>query len=147
MSETVVTLEVWYNQEPDNDYSEGEPAILVTTPEELDALIARVQTDTKDVAVPSMVECSVAGDPKQGVFDMGVGVEKSFVIFMAPDAVRTQGGSTPGEYVAYDYMAHVREIPADCEVPMDEVRRVAGEFLSTGKVPAGLTPTAPAPEN
>lgn len=138
----MVTLEVWYNQEPDNDYSEGDPAIIIETPEELDALIARVQADTKGVAVPSMVECSVAGDPKRGVFDMGIGQEKGFVMFMTPEPVQTQGDGEPGEYVIYDYMAHVREIPANYEVPMDEVCRVAHEFLTTGRVPAGLVSSA-----
>lgn len=134
----MVTLEVWYDQEPDNDYSEGDPAIIIETPEELDVLIARVQADTKDARVPSMVECAVAGDPKRGVFDMGIGQEKGFVMFMTPEPVQTQGDGDPGQYVVYDYMAHVREIPASYEVPMDEVRLVAREFLITGKVPADL---------
>ncbi|UOZ08260.1 Imm1 family immunity protein [Amycolatopsis sp. WQ 127309] len=134
----MVTLEVWYNQEPDNDYADGDPAILVSSAAELDALIAQVQADTKDVPVPSMVECSVAGDPKQGVFDMGIGQDRGFVVFMTPEAVQTQGDGDPAEYVTYDYMAHVREIPAGCEVAMDEVRRVARHFLETGSVPAGL---------
>lgn len=134
----MVTLEVWYNQEPDNDYAEGDPAILVTTADELDALIAQVQADTRGVAVPSMVECSVAGDPKRGVFDMGIGQEKGFVSFMTPEAAQTRGEGDAHEYVVYDYMAHVREIPAGYEVPMAEVRRVAHEFLKTGKIPGGL---------
>ncbi|WP_158605588.1 Imm1 family immunity protein [Amycolatopsis panacis] len=136
----MVTLEVWYNQEPDNDYSEGDPAIVIETPEELDALIARVQADTKDVAVPSMVECSVVGDPQRGVFDMGIGQATGFVMFMTSEPAQTHSDGNSGEYVVYDYMAHVREIPASYEVPMDEVRRVAREFLATGTVPTGLTP-------
>ncbi|MEA5366445.1 hypothetical protein VA596_43425 [Amycolatopsis sp., V23-08] len=39
----MVTLEVWYDQEPENDYAEGEPAILVSSSGDLDQLIARVQ--------------------------------------------------------------------------------------------------------
>ncbi|WET78191.1 Imm1 family immunity protein [Amycolatopsis sp. QT-25] len=134
----MVTLEVWYNQEPDNDYAEGDPAIIINTPEELDALITQVQSDTKGLLVPSMINCAIAGDPKQGVFDMGIGQEKGFLMFMTPRAAQTQGDGPVDEYVVYDYMGHVREIPASCEIPMEKLRPLARKYLLGGNLPEEL---------
>jgi hypothetical protein len=131
----VVTLEVWYNQEPDNDYAEGDPPILVSTAAELDALIAQVQADTKGLPVPSMVECSVQGDPRRGVFDMGIGQETGFVMFMTPRSAHTVGDASLTGNVVYDYMGNVSEIPAIYEVPMVEARRAAVAFLEREELP------------
>jgi Immunity protein Imm1 len=134
----VVTLEVWYNQEPENDYSEGGPAILVSTADEMDALIDRVQADTKGAAVPSMLECSVSGDPRSGTFYVGVGQEKGFLMFVLPEAAQTMGDPTLTGLVVYDYMGHVRKIPASYEVGMDVVREGVREVVSTGRQPVKL---------
>ncbi len=131
-----MTLEVWYNQEPDNDYAEGDPPILVSTTAELDALIAQVQADTKGLPVPSMIECSVQGEPRRGVFDMGIGQETGFVMFMTPRAVHTVGDASRTGNVIYDYMGNASEIPASCEVSMTEARRVAAAFLEREELPS-----------
>ncbi|MEC3980409.1 Imm1 family immunity protein [Amycolatopsis sp. H20-H5] len=133
----MVTLEVWYNQEPENDFSEGDPAILIHTPDELDALIAQMQADGKGTPVPPMAECSVSGDPMRGVFFLGIGQEKGFVLFMTPEAAQTEGDETLTGHVTYDYMAHVREIPASYEVPIAEARKVVREFLEAETLPSG----------
>lgn len=130
-----MTLEVWYNQEPDNDYAEGDPPILVSTAAELDALIAQVQADTKGLPVPSMIECSVQGDPRRGVFDMGIGQETGFVMFMTPRAAHTVGDANLTGNVVYDYMGNASEIPASYEVPLAETRRVAVAFLEREELP------------
>ncbi|RSM40179.1 hypothetical protein DMA12_27550 [Amycolatopsis balhimycina DSM 5908] len=134
----VVTLEVWYDQEPENDYSEGDPAILVSTADELDALIQRMQADSKDQPVPPMAECSVSGDPSCGVFYLGVGQEKGLVVFVTPVAAQTVGDPSLTGEVIYDYMAHVREIPAQYEVPMEQVRAAALAFLEREELPSGV---------
>lgn len=132
----MVTLEVWYDQEPDNDFSEGDPTILVSTPEDMDALLDRVQRETKDATVPPMLECSVSGDPMRGACNIGVGHDKGFLMFMTPEPAQTEGDPTLAGEVAYDYMGHLREIPARFEVPMDVVRAGAREFVRTGTFPA-----------
>ncbi|MEV6831884.1 Imm1 family immunity protein [Amycolatopsis sp. NPDC051102] len=132
----MVTLEVWYNQEPDNDYAEGDPPILVSTAAELDALIAQVQADTKGLPVPSMVECSVQGDPRRGVFDMGIGQDKGFVVFMTPRSTHTVGDASRTGNVIYDYMGNASEIPASYEVPMAEARGAAVAFLEREELPS-----------
>ncbi|WP_328448019.1 Imm1 family immunity protein [Amycolatopsis sp. NBC_00438] len=133
----MVTLEVWYNQEPENDYAGGEPAIVVRTADELDSLIAQVQDDTKDVPVPSMVECSVSGDPSRGTFYLGIGQHKGFVMFLAPETAHTEGDTSLTNTVLYDFMAHTQEIPARYEVGMAEARSSAWEFMTTGSLPTG----------
>lgn len=131
----MVTLEVWYDQEPENDYSEGDPAILVSTADELDVLIQRMQADGKDQPVPPMAECSVSGDSSRGVFYLGVGQEKGFVVFVTPQEAQTVGDPSLTGEVTYDYMAHVREIPAQYEVPLEQVRAVALAFLEREELP------------
>ena len=131
----MVTLEVWYDQEPENDYSEGDPAILVSTADELDALIQRMQVDGKEQPVPPMAECSVSGDPSRGVFHLGVGQEKGFIVFVTPQETQTLGDSNLTGEVTYDYMAHAREVPAQYEVPMEQVRAVAVAFLEWEELP------------
>jgi hypothetical protein len=42
-----VKLEIWYQQQTANDYSEGNPAITVATVEELDAFVDRVDKRTR----------------------------------------------------------------------------------------------------
>ncbi|MET7993480.1 Imm1 family immunity protein [Amycolatopsis sp. NPDC005232] len=134
----MVTLEIWYDQEPENDYAEGDPAILVNTADELDTLIQRMQADGKDKAVPPMAECSVSGDAGRGVFFLGVGQEKGFVVFMTPRAAQTVGNPSLAGTVVYDYMAHVREIPAQYEVPMDQARAAALAFLEREELPPSV---------
>jgi hypothetical protein len=131
----VVTLEFWYDQEPENDYSEGDPVILVSTADELDALIQRMQADGKDQPIPPMAECSVSGDPSRGVFYLGVGPEKGFVAFVSPQAAQILADPSLTGEVTYDYMAHVREIPAQYEVPMDQVRAATLAFLEREELP------------
>ncbi|MGW4591896.1 Imm1 family immunity protein [Amycolatopsis thermoflava] len=131
----MVTLEVWYNQRPDNDFSEGDPAILIRTPDELDALITQMQQDGKGKPVPPMAECSVSGDPMRGAFYLGVGQDKGFVLFMTPEPAQTTGDTTLTGEVTYDYMAHLREIPASYEVPIEQVRQAARAFLEYEVLP------------
>ncbi|MEV5717307.1 Imm1 family immunity protein [Amycolatopsis mediterranei] len=67
---------------------------------------------------------------------LGVGQEKGSVAFVTPQEAQTVDDSSLIDEVTYDYMAHVREIPAQYEVPMDQVRAVAVAFLERGELPA-----------
>ncbi|MEV6902489.1 Imm1 family immunity protein [Amycolatopsis sp. NPDC051372] len=85
-----------------------------------------------------MAECSVSGGTGRGVFFLGVGQEKGFVVFMTPRAAQTVGNPSLAGKVLYDYMAHVREIPAQYEVPMDQARAAALAFLEREELPPSV---------
>jgi hypothetical protein len=68
-----VKLEIWYQQQTANDYSEGNPAITVATVEELDAFVDRVVTDSCGGAVPPMIEVAIADGPDSPVMHVGLG--------------------------------------------------------------------------
>ena len=82
-----------------------------------------------------MVECSVSGDPGRGTFYFGIGHEKGFVMFLAPEAVHTEDDSSLTGNVVYDYMANAQEIPARYEVPMERARAVTLAFLTREELP------------
>jgi hypothetical protein len=94
-----------------------------------------MQAVGKGQPVPPLAECSVSGEPTRGVFYLGVGQERGCVLFVTPEETQTEGDSTLTGHVIYDYMAHVREVPAKYEVPVADVRRVAREFLEAEKLP------------
>jgi hypothetical protein len=97
-----------------------------------------MQADGQGKPVPPMAECSVSGDPSRGVFYLGVGQEKGFVVFVTPQEAQTVGDTALTGEAIYDYMAHVREIPARYEVPMEQVRTVALAFLEREELPPSV---------
>jgi hypothetical protein len=135
----VVTLEIWYDQTPDDDDHEGDPAIMVHTVQELDALVERVIAAGRGGTVAAMVEISVAGDSGSPTLEVGLGTTKGFIHYLARDADPwTAGGSTLTGDVLYDYMGSVQEVPAHVEVPIGVVREGLREFLASGRKPAAM---------
>ncbi|KFU80772.1 Immunity protein Imm1 [Amycolatopsis lurida] len=133
----MVALEIWYDQTPDNELSEGDPAIVVTTPSELDQLIERILRETADHVAPPMIQVALAGVERSPVLEVGLGKEKGFIGYTS----RTEGGWTVGDgdpdaVVEYIYSGNVSEVPASVEVPMADVRWGVHEFLRTGERPS-----------
>jgi hypothetical protein len=131
----VVALEIWYNQTPANDYNEGESAIVVETVAELDALVDRVLSESKDATVPPMIEVSVKGDFKAPVLEVGLGQEEGFIHCLSKDGGWSVGDSALTGTVTYDYMGQVREVPESNEVPVAVVRNGLREFMATKAAP------------
>jgi len=130
----VVELEVWYDQTPQNDYSESDPAIIIRTVAELDALIERVLDETKDHRCPAMIEVSITGTPLP-VLEVGLGQEKGFIKYHAEDGGTTKGKGDPTENVEYVSGGTLSEVSADVEVDIQTVRQGLVEFLTTGARP------------
>lgn len=135
-----MTMEIWYNQKPSSDLGPGDPPILVNTTAELDAFIDRFLRETKDGAIPSMIQVAIVGDHKWKGMEVGIGQEMGFVNYHAPGGGGvTMGDPTRTGWVPYDYMAHTNEIEAWAEIPVELVRQGLREYLATnGAKPVSL---------
>ncbi|WP_370949244.1 Imm1 family immunity protein [Amycolatopsis sp. cg5] len=132
----MVELEVWYDQEPENDLGPGAPAIVVGSVVELDELLNRVLEETKDNRLGQMVQVGIKGNGGYPVLEVGVGMELGFITYHDEIGGSTKGEGSPDELVPYVYMGNVSEVAADAEVPMSTVRRGLHEFLTTGERPS-----------
>ncbi|WP_436495553.1 Imm1 family immunity protein [Actinokineospora sp. HUAS TT18] len=132
----MVTLEVWYDQEPENDFGPGDPPILIRTEAELNDFIDRVLDETKDHEAPAMIQAVNADDPRSAVLQVGLGQTKGFIGYGAADGGWTHGEGDPDERVEYIYMGNVSEVRASVEVSIDGVRQGLVEFLGTGRKPS-----------
>lgn len=131
----MVALEIWYDQDTANDLGEGDPAIVVATPDELDAFVDRVLDETRSHSAPPMIEVSVAGDPTSPAMHVGLGQERGFIFYMATDGGWTQGDRSRDDVVTYVYVGSASEIAGNTEVPLADVRRGLREFMETGGRP------------
>lgn len=132
----MVALEIWYDQTPENDLSEGDPAIVATTAAELDQLIDRILAETADHVSPPMIQVALSGVERSPVLEVGLGKEKGFIAFTSREiAGTTNGDGDPNAVVEYVYSGNVSEVPASAEIPMPEVREGLHEFLRTGQRP------------
>lgn len=139
----MVELEVWYDQEPANDLSEGDPAIVVRTSDELDALIDRVLEETKDNRVGAMIQVGIRGNTGYPVLEVGLGREKGFIQYHADDGGSTKGSGSADKLAEYVYMGNLSEVSADVEVALDQVRRGLHEFLVIGERPSVVEVAGP----
>ncbi len=134
----MATLEIWYDQQPENDFGPGDPAIIVTTQDELSTLIDRVSAKSTTQQCPSLVEVSIAEDPYGfPTVNAGIGGDRGYVQLSGRDELRaTQGDSTATGTVVYDLQGHETLVPASYEVPLSTVRAVLAAYLHHG----GLIP-------
>ncbi|WP_434438779.1 Imm1 family immunity protein [Lentzea sp. E54] len=135
----MATLEIWYDQKPDNDYGPGDPAITVTTQDELSAFIDRVRAQSAVQPCPSLVEISIAEDfygfP---TINAGIGPDRGYVRVSGADELRaTQGDPEATGELVYDFQGHETLVPASYEVPLDTVSTVLAAYLDHGgRIPA-----------
>ncbi|GAA3985622.1 Imm1 family immunity protein [Allokutzneria multivorans] len=114
---------------------------IINSPEELDDLLNRMVTDGRqDGQVPPLVELFC--DTKDGwaLAYIGVNVKRGtgFMTHSNPaGSVTSFNGTNDRSAVEYSYMGHLREIPANAEAPLDDVRKAAHEFFTS----AGARPT------
>lgn len=143
----MATLKVWFDQEPDNDLGTGDPAVLVSTAEELSVFIDRVSTLATGQSCPSVIEVSVADDPYAfPIVEAGIGAERGFVRVNGADALRiTQGDPDAAGTVRYDLQGQETLISAKTEVPLATVRTVLTAYLEhDGVIPDDFPDLHPA---
>jgi hypothetical protein len=134
----VRALKVWYRRFVEGRSWPDEVPMVIRTHDELDAVVERVLADSRDDAVPSMIQVGVEQDRRAPVLEVGLGVDRGFVYYLSRDGGWTSGDRSLTGFVVYDYMANRREIPASVEIPIDGVRRRLRDFMTTPRVPEGL---------
>ncbi|ADJ43932.1 hypothetical protein AMES_2109 [Amycolatopsis mediterranei S699] len=140
----MVALDIWYRQAgPDNTHPEG-ATTTVDTVDELNNFIDEVLDETEGYAVPPMIQVAVSGDYNAPVLDVGLGPEYGFIQCLSADGGWSLGDAKCTGHVTYDYMAHAREIPANAEIPLEQVRVAMEQFLTTGTKPKAISWQQPA---
>lgn len=134
-----MALEVWYQQVPDSDEAAGDPAIILTTTDDVDRFVRRVSQASASQSVPSMVEVSIAGDEDAPMMNVGIGATAGFVHWLGDESSMSVGDPDKTGTVTYDYAGHPAELPASAEIPLEQVRQAVHEYLTTGKRADSIT--------
>ncbi len=125
----MVDLTAWYDQEQ----ADGE---TLSTPGDLDRVLD-VLTGREGRFLAAL---SIAGEPAGPSLEVGVNSAEQLGSLNYAKGWEENWFSTnsPGspqpheEHILYYYMMSDTEYPADCEIPLDVVRRAAHEFMRTG---------------
>lgn len=132
-------IAAWY------EGTDEEPMTLATV-EDVDRLLDRVKADGDDPTfmVPPMAQLAPVEEGMWSILQVGVNGDRGFVVHTdRSGSVITWNGASGEDEVIYDYMGHVREVPASAEVPLTDVRAAAREFLiGNGARPQGITWTS-----
>lgn len=112
----------------------GDTPIVVSTADEVDALIDQVSAESPEQA-PILMEVHMSGDPFTQGLDVGVNGINGVLRYSGrdwPEGVYSTGGtSAESEPLAYFYMDMWTEFPSNSEVPLAVVRQAVREFLET----------------
>jgi hypothetical protein len=129
-----MALEAWY------DVDDGEPTVIGTV-DDADALFGRMAVDAARFDIPQLTEFFRHDADNWAVAYFGVNVKNDRGIVTHSDpsgsVISVNDIGTIGA-VTYDYMGHLRELPANAEVPMADVRQAMREFITTN----GARPTS-----
>ncbi|WP_156758695.1 Imm1 family immunity protein [Actinokineospora pegani] len=101
----MVELGVWYDQDGGDAHREGEPLILVRTGAELDALIDRARSETRDHRCPAAVQVVLHGNKGYPILEVGLGQSTGFIHYHADDDARTIGHGDPEGVAEYEIEA------------------------------------------
>jgi hypothetical protein len=134
-----MALEIWYDQESDDDVGLGDSPVIVHTAAELDTFLDRLLRDTAEHAVPPMIQAAITGHPERGVMEVGIGQSRGFVNYLAADGGITLGEPSRTGAATYDYMGSATEVDASAEIPVALVRQGLREYLERdGAKPVSL---------
>jgi hypothetical protein len=123
----VGSLDVYYLPEQDSP-------IVVSTMEEVDALIDRVRAESPSAA-PILMDVHLSGNPAPQGLDVGISTDCGVIRYSGRDWPR--GVMSTGEKRTdqterpYFYMGHWRKFTASAEIPLDVIREAVKEFLVT----------------
>lgn len=134
----MAALEVWYDQKPDDDFSAGDPAIIIHAHDELIALLNRVSEQSGRQPCPSIITVYVADDPyRYPSIRAGVGAERGYVHINSKTGRRTTLGDTETpDHRVYDFQGHGEDVPVRYEVPLATVLAVLAAYLDhSGLIP------------
>ncbi|RLK54596.1 Imm1 family immunity protein [Actinokineospora cianjurensis] len=121
-------------------FEDGDPVVL-RTPDDVIALMDRVQAESREYDLPLFMQWYVDGDSDALEFGVGVNNDLGALTFSGgswPGLWFSQGDGAGDELLSYDYMSHERPVPARSEIPFEDVRRAALEFLATGDRPSSI---------
>lgn len=114
--------------------STQEYPVVVSTVEEVDALIDRVRAESPPAA-PILMDVHLSGDPYSQGLDVGISTDCGVIRYSGREW--PEGVVSTGEHAAdqterpYFYMGHWREFTASAEVPLDVIKQAVKEFLMT----------------
>ncbi|MEU4802781.1 Imm1 family immunity protein [Actinosynnema sp. NPDC023587] len=116
-------------------FEHDENPIVLTTAEEVDALIDRVRSDSPPQA-PILMDVHLSEDPYAQGLDIGVSGGHGVVRYSGRNWPRgvvsvNDGEPADGKERSYFYMGHWRGFPANSEIPLDLVRAAVKEFMAT----------------
>lgn len=129
-----MALEAWY------DVDDDEPT-MINLIADADALLDRMAADAASFDVPPLAELSRQDAHGWAVAYFGVNAKTDQGIVTHSDpsgSVISVNSMGPTGTVTYDYMGHLRELPANAEIPLADVRQAIHEFVTTN----GARPTS-----
>lgn len=129
------------------DHETGDSPVLLSTLDDLAALVERVSRYSAQHPYASIVEISVAGDPYGfPTLYVGIGAEHGFVHEYWDPTRATIGDQNATGKVIYDLQGNGTEIPARQQVPLQTVREVLTAYLAhDGLLPADFPALRPVP--
>jgi hypothetical protein len=121
----MVALRAWYD--PDDD----EPTIINTVAD-VDTFLDRLVADSSTSHIPPLMQLSRREPNAWAVLHIGVHVDHGVITHTdATGTVVTTNGTAADGSLTYDYMGHLREVPANAEIPLPDVCRAVHEFVTT----------------
>ncbi|WP_168200465.1 Imm1 family immunity protein [Allokutzneria sp. NRRL B-24872] len=127
-----MALEAWYGIEDD------EPTVIEDGAD-LDALLDRMIVDGQGFDVPPLAELSHQGQGGWLVSYVGLDPRRGtgFMTYSDPSgSVTSFNGGADTKAVEYDYMGHQRQLPANAELPLADIRKAVHELVVTGGRPS-----------
>jgi hypothetical protein len=124
----VGSLDVYYLRE------HGKNPMVVSTVEEVDALIDRVRAESPPAA-PILMYVHLSGEPAAQGLDVGISSDCGIIRYAGrewPEGVLSTG-ENPDDHTErpYCYMDNWTGLPAGAEVSLDVIRQAVKEFLAT----------------
>jgi Immunity protein Imm1 len=124
-------LRAWYD--PDDE------PILVNSTDDVDVVLDRLVIDRAAMRVPPLMQLSRRDSDGWAVLHVGVNDDRGILTHTDTTGsyATTDGTSPTRSPLVYDYMGHVREVPANAEISLIDVRKAVHEFVAAN----GARPT------
>ncbi|WP_052685130.1 Imm1 family immunity protein [Lentzea aerocolonigenes] len=123
----MVALRAWYDPDADDE------PIIVTSTDDADALLDKLIADSTSMQVPPLMQLSRRDSGGWAVLHVGVNADRGILTHTsaAGSSVTRNSPDPNGDPLVYDYMGHLREVPANAEIPLPDLRKALHDFVST----------------